>query len=86
MKKNTSPIWQKRLGPIRVAVFENTTNDGDKVWHTCSCVRRYKDGDEWKDSTTLSGLGDIALAKTGLELAMEFIARIEQPAELEERE
>ena len=85
MKKNTSPVFQKRLGSIRVAVFENTTDD-DRVWHTCSCVRRYKDGDEWKDSTTLSGLGDIALAKAGLELAMDFIASLEQPAVLEDRE
>ena len=85
MKKNTSPIWHKRLGSIRVAVFENATDD-DKVWHTLSCVRRYKDGEEWKDSSTLSGLGDIALAKTGLELAMEFIASLEQPTVVEERE
>jgi len=70
------PVFEKRLGSIRVAVWENTT-DG-KRWHNSSITRRYKQGDEWKETPTFNGVGDLALVGECVELAKAWIARREE--------
>ena len=61
MEKNR-PCYDKRIGSIRVAIWENTSesNGTPKKWHNVSIIRRYKDGNDWKESPTLNGLGDLA--------------------------
>ena len=67
------PAFEARLNQIRVSVFRNSNDKG--VWFNTGVSRRYRDDQgNWKDSNTLSGLGDIALAMEGLRLAREFIS------------
>jgi hypothetical protein len=76
MEKNR-PCFEKRVGNIRVAVWENTndSNGTPKRWHNVSIMRRYKDGNDWKEVPTLNGLGDLAQAALAVQLAEEWIAQ-----------
>ncbi len=69
--KSEKPAFEARLNHIRVAVWENSSNG--KAWFNTVITRRFKDGDEWKDSNSYSGLGDLALAAEGVRLAQDFI-------------
>ena len=83
MEKNR-PCYEKRIGSIRVAVWENIndSNGTPKRWHNVSLTRRYKDGNDWKEAPTLNGLGDLAQAALALQLAIEWISQRQesQPA------
>jgi hypothetical protein len=76
MEKNR-PCFEKRVGNIRVAVWENMndSNGTAKRWHNVSIMRRYKDGNDWKEAPTLNGLGDLAQAALAVQLAEEWIAQ-----------
>lgn len=54
------PCYVKRVGMIRGTVWENE-NDG-RTYFNVNVVRRYRDGDEWKDGAAINGLSDIVAA------------------------
>lgn len=66
------PVWEKRLGQIRVAIWENKSDSG-ATWFNVSLVRRVKDGEEWKEYSTYNGLADLAIVKQAVELAISWI-------------
>ena len=66
-----TPAYEARLNHIRLTIWENV-NKGSSYFNTV-ITRRYKDGDEFKESNTFSGLGDIALLSEAVNLAREFI-------------
>jgi len=45
------PAHEIRLGKIRAAIWSNQTEDSD-IWFNVTVSRLYKDGDQWKDSTS----------------------------------
>ena len=53
------PVFEQRLNSIRVSVWENESEHG--LFYNTVIVRRYKDGDDWKDSSSFNGLADLAL-------------------------
>lgn len=53
-----APVHEVRLGRIKAAVWENTSENG--VRHNVTFSRIYKDGDKWKDSTSF-GRDDLPL-------------------------
>ena len=46
------PVHEVRLGRIRAAIWMNKTDSG--VFHNVTFARLYKDGDDWKDSTSFN--------------------------------
>ena len=52
------PIHEIRLGRIRAAIWENETQNGTR--HNVTVSRLYKDGNDWKDSTSF-GRDDLPL-------------------------
>lgn len=54
----TRPVQEIRLGRIRAAIWENETQNGTR--HNVTVTRLYKDGDEWRDSSSF-GRDDIPL-------------------------
>lgn len=46
----TRPVHEVRLGRIRAAIWENETENG--IRHNVTLSRLYKDGEQWKDSTS----------------------------------
>ena len=76
-----SPEKTFRIGYVSASVFRNTVKkDGvTRAFRNVSLQRRYKDGDEWKHSTSF-GLADLPNALECLRLALSYVA--EQEAEI----
>ena len=54
----TKPVHEIRLGRIRAAIWENETQNGTR--HNVTVSRLYKDGNNWKDSSSF-GRDDLPL-------------------------
>jgi len=64
------PVHEVRLGRIRAAIWENESQNGTR--HNVTLSRLYKDGDEWKDSTSF-GRDDLPLVAKVADLAHSWI-------------
>jgi hypothetical protein len=69
-KPKSRPIHEIRMGRIRAAIWENETQNGTR--HNVTLSRLYKDGDEWKDSTSF-GRDDLPLVAKVSDLAHSWI-------------
>lgn len=52
------PVHEVRLGRVRAAIWANETQHGTR--HNVTVSRIYKDGDDWRDSTSF-GRDDLPL-------------------------
>lgn len=64
------PVHEVRLGRIKAAIWENKTKEGTR--HNVTFTRLYKDGDEWKDSTSF-GRDDLPLVAKVADIAHTWI-------------
>jgi hypothetical protein len=64
------PVHEIRLGRIKAAIWENSTDNGTR--HNVSLTRIYKDGDKWKDSTSF-GRDDLPLLTKVADMAHTWI-------------
>jgi hypothetical protein len=64
------PVHEIRLGRIKAAIWENDTKDGTR--HNISLSRIYKDGTQWKDSTSF-GRDDLPLVAKVSDLAHTWV-------------
>jgi len=62
----TRPVQEIRMGRIRAAIWQNQTDTG--VRHNVTISRLYKDGDDWKDTTSF-GRDDLPLVAKVCDLA-----------------
>lgn len=72
------PLQTFRLRGISASVFENHAQSGDRnvTFHKVSLQRTYKDGDEFK-TTTSFGRDDLPIAMHVLHQAWQFILETE---------
>lgn len=68
--KPARPIHEIRLGRIKAAIWENATPNGTR--HNVPVSRLYKDGDDWKDSTSF-GREDLPLVSKVVDQAHSWI-------------
>ena len=66
------PVKKVKIGGIEVAVWENTSSDGNKFF-TTTMERNYKDGEDWKKTNSLR-VNDLPKAILALQKAYEFTA------------
>jgi hypothetical protein len=64
------PVHEVRLGRIKAAIWANETDNGTR--HNVSITRLYKDGDEWKTSTSF-GREELPLVAKVADLAHTWI-------------
>ena len=57
-KDKVRPVHEIRLGRIKAAIWENETQNG--TMHNVTISRLFKDGKQWKDSTSF-GRDDLPL-------------------------
>ena len=69
-QEKTKPVHEVRLGRIRAAIWENETQNGTR--HNVTVSRLYKDGDQWKDSTSF-GREDLPVVCKVLDMAHTWI-------------
>ena len=66
------PVKKIKVGGIEAAVWENTSKEGNKYF-TTSMERNYKDGEEWKKTSSLRA-NDLPKAILVLQKAFEFVS------------
>ena len=73
-KDSVKPVHVIRLRGIAVSVFANTaeTKNGDVTFHKVSVQRTYKDGNEFKTTTTF-GRDDLPIVRLLTDRAWQFI-------------
>jgi hypothetical protein len=59
--ESNRPVFVARYGAIKANVWRNETKNGPM--HNVTAVRSYKDGDDWKDSTSFGYDDLLVLAK-----------------------
>ena len=64
------PIHELRLGRIKAAVWENDTETGPR--HNVTIARLYRDGNQWKDTTSF-GRDDLPLVAKVADMAHSWI-------------
>ncbi len=74
----SKPVKVFRIGYVSASIFENEikTDDGKRTVLNVNLQRRYKDGDEWKSSSTF-GLADLPCALRVLQLALQHMETVE---------
>ena len=68
------PEKQFRIGLVSASVFANEvrTENGKRCIRNVNLQRRYREGEEWKSSTSF-GLSDLPNAIRALQLAQEYV-------------
>ena len=69
-ESKTRPVHEIRMGRIRAAIWQNQTDN--VVRHNVTMSRLYKDGDDWKDTTSF-GRDDLPLVAKVCDLAHSWI-------------
>ena len=75
---SNSPEKMFRIGNVSASVFVNEVQGegGKRKLRNVNLQRRYKDGDEWKSSSSF-GLGDLPQAIRALQLAQQHVEAVE---------
>lgn len=66
----SKPVHEIRMGRIKVAIWENETQNGTR--HNVTVSRLYRDGDQWKDSNSF-GRDDLPLVAKVVDQAHTWI-------------
>ena len=66
----TRPVHVIRHGRVKIAIWQNETDAGPR--HNATVSRIYKDGDEWKETSSL-GRDDLLQAARVLQQANDWI-------------
>ncbi|MEZ6097844.1 MAG: hypothetical protein R3E01_02620 [Pirellulaceae bacterium] len=71
MSSGNRPVHEIKLGRVRASIW---TNEGDlqSVWFNVSISRVYRDGDEWK-TTTSFGRDDLPIVAKAADMAYAWI-------------
>lgn len=69
-KTKQRPVHEIRLGLVRAAIWENQTDNGPR--HNVTLTRLYKEGEQWKDSTSF-GRDDLPLVAKVVDSAYSWI-------------
>ena len=75
MPKNNKPVYEVRIYPVKVAVWRNETKENSAFYST-TVERSYKDGDEYK-STTSFNRDDLLKLSKAVDIAHTWIIRQE---------
>jgi hypothetical protein len=75
--RNAPPVHEVRIGLIKAAIWANKTDDG--VRHNVTFERSYRDGEEWK-TTSSFGRDDLLVLAKVADLAHTWILQPEKPA------
>ena len=74
---DNKPVQEIRFGRLRAAIWENQTQEGGTVYNV-TFSRLYKDGKQWKDSTSF-GRDDLLLIRKLADAAHTWILQQQNP-------
>ena len=71
MSSGNRPVHEIKLGRVRASIWTNESDRQD-VWYSVSISRLYRDGDDWKTTTSFSR-DDLPLVSKAAEMAYAWI-------------
>lgn len=71
-----SPVDTLRNKTLKVTIWENKSKDKKKTFFTANLTKSYKVGDQWKETTQLTG-NEISRAGALLNQASKRVAELE---------
>jgi hypothetical protein len=71
MNSGNRPAHEIKLGAIRASIWSNRS-ERQEVWFNVSIARLYRDGDQWKTTTSFSR-DDLPLVSKAAEMAYAWI-------------
>jgi hypothetical protein len=83
-KEANRPVYAKKVGSVRVAVWAN--GNEERTYFNVSVARQYRDGEQFKESSSLNGLGDVACLREALRHVADWLSRQEDEAGVEGEE
>lgn len=78
MAQKKEPVHKVQLEHITAAIWANSTKEG-RVWFNVTISRSYKDGDQWKDTTTFRR-DDLPIVAKAADMAYAWIWEQKVPA------
>ena len=72
--EGNKPVFERTLGQVRIAIWEQVGETG-KPWHNVRLTRRFKQGDQWKETPTFNGSADLALVSECVQMAKCWIEK-----------
>jgi hypothetical protein len=78
-QQKQKPVHEIRVGRIRATIWANGDKTG-KVWLKTTLSRLYKDGDQWKDTTSYDA-DDLPVVAKVADMAFAWIRGQEVPAD-----
>lgn len=78
-QKKDEPVHRIPLGRIVAAIWANKAKDG-RVWFNVTITRSFKDGDQWRDTSTF-GRDDLPIVAKAADMAYAWIWGQEVPAD-----
>ncbi len=81
-QQKQKPVHEIRLGRIRAAIWANET-ENRQVWFNVTVSRLYKDGDQWKDTSTYRR-DDLPIVAKVVDMAYAWIWGQDVPADPDE--
>ena len=74
-KETNRPVYTKKIGSVRTVVWANNSGNSDRIFFNVQVSRTYRDGDEFKESNSLNGLGDVACLREALRHVADWLSR-----------
>lgn len=71
MAQKNRPVQEIRLGKIKVAIWSNRSPNHE-TWYSVTVTRSYKDGDEWKDTSSFRR-DDLPIVSKATDMAYAWI-------------
>lgn len=69
---NRPPVYAKKVGNVRVCVWAN--GDEQRTFFNVTIGRTYRDGEQFKESNSLNGLGDVACLTEALRHVADWLS------------
>ena len=73
MSENQKPVETLSDGALQVSIWKNESENG--AFYSAKIVRRYKDGEDWKDANSFSG-GDVLKVANLMQKAYDVIGEL----------
>ena len=83
-KETNRPVYVKQVGAVRACVWAN--GNDERTYFNVSATRRYREGEQFKESTSLNGLGDVACLQEALRHVANWLSQADDQMQNESDE
>jgi len=83
-KETNRPVYVKQVGAVRAAVWAN--GNDERTYFNVAVTRTYRDGETFKESNSLNGLGDVACLQEALRHVANWLSQVDDQSRVDSDE